>query len=144
MSIKCKTLKRSRPNRWISSDSFLFFTPHFLPCQQMKKISSSIWLSSRSCWVYWGHNLAGVGRDLPTGLGPARADLHWDVLGLRANGLLSSGAETGVKISNNSTTEKSNLKKQVKLWEVFVVWLNSVCFIHMWPLLLSKVALLHL
>lgn len=52
-----------------------------------------------------------MSRALPNGLGAVRVDLRCKVLGLRVDSLLSSGAEIGLKISNNSTTEKSNLKK---------------------------------
>lgn len=85
-----------------------FFAINFLLCQQMKKISSSIWLSSSSCRL--GRcRPAGVSRDLQTDLGVVRAGLRCDVLSLWEEGLGCEAADMGLKTSNNSTTEKPTL-----------------------------------
>lgn len=78
----------------------------------MKKISSSILLSSRSCWVLWGRGPPGVSMVRLTDLGAVWAGLCCNALALWVVVLHCSGAETGLKISNNSTREKSNLKKK--------------------------------
>lgn len=81
-------------------------------CQQMKKMSSSILLSSRSCWVLWGRGPPGVSMVRLTDLGALWAGLCCNALALWVVVLHCSGVETGLKISNNSTREKSNLKKR--------------------------------
>lgn len=96
-------------------------------CQQMKKISSSILLSSRSCWVLWGRGPPGVSLVRLTDLGAVWAGLCCDAL--RMVVLHCSGAETGLKISNNSTREKSNLKKNKNLFSVFFVVVVAVALI---------------
>lgn len=92
----------------------------FLLCQQIKKISSSIWLSSRSCCVLGGQGPDKVSRVLPKDLGVVKAGLCCVVLVLWVDNLLCIGAETGLNTSNNSTKEKSNLQKRSNLLVFFV------------------------
>lgn len=85
-------------------------------CQQMKNISSRIWLSSWSC-RWWDH--VGARRALSPGLGVFNT--RWrDSCGCPLVGL---GADVGDIMSNSSTTENSILelkkKKKRPLWGTF-------------------------
>lgn len=93
-------------------------------------MSSSIWLSSRSCRVLWGQRPPGVSMVRITDLGAAGAGLCCDALDLWVAVLHCPGAETGLKISNNSTREKSNLEKSKTCFVLFFCFALLLLWFH--------------